>query len=339
MRNRIRALLLLALIAAGAVRPEPPGPVQRGLLAMLGLEDRPPPTNHNRTLSDYIRRTYPWSTGNTHHTIRYFRSTEKASGDDCDPFQAHYHFKLNGIPEDEQDLWAAELVLYRESSNDSRPPLHRVRVFDVIRDGDVLLDSKVLARTDDGVWESFDVLPAVRRWKSGGYNYGLRVKVASTGKAGRLRLRRALHEDSHRWQQFEPLLVVHSRASTIRPTRTKRSTTRKGHRRKGRKDHCRRHALYVDFMDVGWNDWIIAPPGYNAYYCYGECAYPLADHMNATNHAIVQALVNSANPAAVPRACCVPTELSPISMLYKDKYDNVVLKNYQDMVVEGCGCR
>ena len=48
--------------------------------------------------------------------------------------------------------------------------------------------------------------------------------------------------------------------------------------------------LYVDFSDVGWNDWIVAPPGYHAFYCHGECPFPLADHLNSTNHAIVQTL-------------------------------------------------
>lgn len=38
-------------------------------------------------------------------------------------------------------------------------------------------------------------------------------------------------------------------------------------------------------------DWIIAPEGYAAYYCQGECAFPLNSYMNATNHAIVQTLV------------------------------------------------
>ncbi len=110
--------------------------------------------------------------------------------------------------------------------------------------------------------------------------------------------------------------------------------------KKGRKRNrnCRRHALYVDFSDVGWNDWIVAPPGYQAYYCHGECPFPLADHLNSTNHAIVQTLVNSVN-TNIPKACCVPTELSAISMLYLDETDRVVLKNYQEMVVEGCGCR
>ncbi|CAG6002769.1 unnamed protein product [Menidia menidia] len=100
---------------------------------------------------------------------------------------------------------------------------------------------------------------------------------------------------------------------------------------------CRRHPLYVDFKDVGWHKWIIAPSGYDAFFCLGECRYPLADHMNASSHAMVQTMVNSVNEA-VPRACCVPTSLSPIALLYLDNQDRVVLKNYQDMVVESCGC-
>ena len=114
---------------------------------------------------------------------------------------------------------------------------------------------------------------------------------------------------------------------------------RKAGRRKNRREYCRRHPLYVDFADVGWNDWIVAPPGYQAYHCKGECPYPLSDNLNATNHAIVQTLINSINPSSVPKACCVPTEFSSISMLYMDENDKVTLKNYQNMVVEACGCR
>lgn len=122
-------------------------------------------------------------------------------------------------------------------------------------------------------------------------------------------------------------------------TKRNANSKRSRHRGKGKKDHCRRHSLYVDFSDVGWNDWIVAPPGYHAYYCNGECRFPLSDHINSTNHAIVQTLVNSVNPTLVPKACCIPTELSSISMLYVDEYEKVVLKSYQEMVVEGCGCR
>ncbi|XP_054153976.1 uncharacterized protein LOC128952585 isoform X2 [Oppia nitens] len=153
------------------------------------------------------------------------------------------------------------------------------------------------------------------------------------------------------WAHVQPLLVTYwdkpnQSSDNAFHVRHKRQAHTGAHRRgkgrhrgKGHKENCRRHSLYVDFSDVGWNDWIVAPPGYQAYYCSGECPFPLSDHLNSTNHAIVQTLVNSVNPSAVPKACCIPTELSPISMLYVDEYDKVVLKNYQDMVVEGCGCR
>lgn len=120
--------------------------------------------------------------------------------------------------------------------------------------------------------------------------------------------------------------------------RVKRNGGRAAKLKRLSRNRCRRHPLYVDFNDVGWHKWIIAPSGYDAFFCLGECRFPLADHMNSSSHAMVQTLVNSVN-GAVPRACCVPTSLSPIALLYLDSQDRVVLKNYQDMVVEGCGCR
>lgn len=120
--------------------------------------------------------------------------------------------------------------------------------------------------------------------------------------------------------------------------RVKRNGGRAAKLKRLSRNRCRRHPLYIDFNDVGWHKWIIAPSGYDAFFCLGECRFPLADHMNSSSHAMVQTLVNSVN-GAVPRACCVPTSLSPIALLYLDSQDRVVLKNYQDMVVEGCGCR
>lgn len=85
-------------------------------------------------------------------------------------------------------------------------------------------------------------------------------------------------------------------------------------------------------------DWIIAPDGYDAYFCSGECNFPLNAHMNATNHAIVQTLVHLVSPGKVPKPCCAPTKLSAISVLYFLDESNVILKKYKNMVVKSCGC-
>ncbi|XP_005991183.1 protein DVR-1 [Latimeria chalumnae] len=102
---------------------------------------------------------------------------------------------------------------------------------------------------------------------------------------------------------------------------------------------CKKKRLYIEFKDVGWEDWIIAPQGYMANYCQGECPFPLSESLNGTNHAILQTLVHSFDPNGTPQPCCVPIRLSPISMLYYDNNSNVILRHYEEMVVDECGCR
>uniref|UniRef100_A0A914CD45 TGF-beta family profile domain-containing protein n=1 Tax=Acrobeloides nanus TaxID=290746 RepID=A0A914CD45_9BILA len=38
---------------------------------------------------------------------------------------------------------------------------------------------------------------------------------------------------------------------------------------------CARRDMIVDFRDIGWEDWIIAPKSFEAHYCAGSCPYPL----------------------------------------------------------------
>lgn len=106
-----------------------------------------------------------------------------------------------------------------------------------------------------------------------------------------------------------------------------------------RRTRCTRKPLHVNFKELGWDDWIIAPLDYDAYHCEGACDFPLRSHLEPTNHAIIQTLMNSMDPESTPPSCCVPSKLSPISILYIDAGNNVVYKQYEDMVVESCGCR
>lgn len=129
------------------------------------------------------------------------------------------------------------------------------------------------------------------------------------------------------------------RALLKRPLgRTGRGTS-SGGKSGRRRTRCSRRPLRVNFKDLGWDDWIIAPLDYDAHYCEGACDFPLRSHLEPTNHAVIQTLMNSMDPGISPASCCVPSKLSPINILYIDSSNNVVYKQYEDMVVESCGCR
>ncbi|XP_011834076.1 PREDICTED: growth/differentiation factor 6 [Mandrillus leucophaeus] len=126
------------------------------------------------------------------------------------------------------------------------------------------------------------------------------------------------------------------------PPRRRRTAFASRHgKRHGKKSRlrCSKKPLHVNFKELGWDDWIIAPLEYEAYHCEGVCDFPLRSHLEPTNHAIIQTLMNSMDPGSTPPSCCVPTKLTPISILYIDAGNNVVYKQYEDMVVESCGCR
>uniref|UniRef100_A0A8C5FV69 Growth differentiation factor 5 n=1 Tax=Gadus morhua TaxID=8049 RepID=A0A8C5FV69_GADMO len=124
--------------------------------------------------------------------------------------------------------------------------------------------------------------------------------------------------------------------------RTRRAPALHQHAAAGKpltRPRCHRRQLHVNFKEMGWDDWIIAPLEYEAFHCDGVCDFPIRSHLEPTNHAIIQTLMNSMDPESTPPTCCVPTRLSPISILYIDSANNVVYKQYEDMVVESCGCR
>ncbi|NXG16648.1 GDF6 factor, partial [Grallaria varia] len=241
-----------------------------------------------------------------------------------------------------------------------------------------LLDSRAADILDAGFsrWEVFDVWEALRDWRersASGKLLCFLLRIVSD-QSGQLLPPRQLGFSKPQPQPHErALLVAFSRTQRkenlfkeirdkikalgsplfleppdpgqeVYPKRRKRRTTiaaRSGGRGHGKKakTRCSRKPLHVNFKELGWDDWIIAPLDYEAYHCEGVCDFPLRSHLEPTNHAIIQTLMNSMDPESTPPSCCVPSKLSPISILYIDSGNNVVYKQYEDMVVETCGCR
>ena len=363
----VRTLLLLTALAP--VRGASPAEIEEHLLQVLGMKRKPRLTR--REIPEHMIKLYEAQSGlefettnfpspgkhtDSANTLRSLRAQKDSAFVHKDKLRTFLKFELGPWPSQEV-LKAAELRLHVRPQVEgpvARKQRHfSLSVLEVVsatrgRTPSLrLLDTRQLDSLDEATegWFSLDVLPAVERWQQQQQPDNPRQRTGLGGLVVELRGDETGLPVS--WHLNHPTLLLYTddiKVEAAAAGRSRRSTRpRRKHRRKHggrhRDRNCRRHKLFVDFQDVGWNDWIVAPPGYHAYFCHGECPFPMADHLNSTNHAIVQTLVNSVNPSAVPRACCVPTDLSPISMLYLDEQEKVVLKNYKDMVVEGCGCR
>ncbi|XP_026170551.1 growth/differentiation factor 10 [Mastacembelus armatus] len=103
---------------------------------------------------------------------------------------------------------------------------------------------------------------------------------------------------------------------------------------------CARRYLRVDFADIGWSEWVLAPKSFDAYYCAGTCGFPIPKVLRPSNHATIQSIVRAVGIIpGVPEPCCVPEKMSPLSVLFLDPNRNMVLKVYPGMSVDTCACR
>uniref|UniRef100_A0A3Q1MFH0 Bone morphotic protein 6 n=1 Tax=Bos taurus TaxID=9913 RepID=A0A3Q1MFH0_BOVIN len=283
------------------------------------------------------------------------------------PRQRHhkeFKFNLSQIPEGEA-VTAAEFRIYKDCVVGSfKNQTFLISIYQVLqehqhRDSDLFLLGTRAVWASEAGWLEFDITATSNLWVlTPQHNMGLQLSVVtrdglsiSPGAAG-LVGRDGPYDKQPFMVAFFKASEVHVRSARSAPGRRRqqarnrstpaqdvsRASSASDYNSSELKTACRKHELYVSFQDLGWQDWIIAPKGYAANYCDGECSFPLNAHMNATNHAIVQTLVHLMNPEYVPKPCCAPTKLNAISVLYFDDNSNVILKKYRNMVVRACGC-
>ena len=103
-------------------------------------------------------------------------------------------------------------------------------------------------------------------------------------------------------------------------------------------DTCQRVGMYVRFADLGLSETIVAPPGFKAYQCKGRCSS--TQRKKFPNRSPLVALLEKKKGIQIDgEACCAPTKLGSISLLYMNKNRKVVLRSIDDVIVEECGCK
>ncbi|XP_041658523.1 anti-dorsalizing morphogenic protein [Cheilinus undulatus] len=344
------------------------------LLEVFGMED-PPAIHGHKQPPQYMLDLYNTVAdvdGVTKDPNLLEGNTVRSFFDKLRSEQVEYRFNLSTVARTEKIL-TAELHLFKLRPQATmafqRHHFCQVSVYQLLdpsRSNNTqekkLLSSRLIPVHSTG-WEVFTITQAVRSWTMDeGSNLGLHVVVRTLGGSQMdMKLIRFASGRNHH-QSKQPMLVLFTddgrRSTTIEsldpndstptstlpqapmsgpPSRSARSLDYTDE--EGVSSPCQRLPLYVDFEEIGWSGWIVSPRGYNAYHCKGSCPFPLGQNMRPTNHATVQSIINALKlMKGIETPCCVPDKLFSINLLYFDDDENVVLKQYNDMVAGSCGC-
>ncbi|NXY65747.1 BMP2B protein, partial [Callaeas wilsoni] len=274
----------------------------------------------------------------------------------------HFYFDISAMEKGEQML-KAELRVFkvkrtRRSRRSEVQHFCKVEVYELLESENKpqkkhLIASRLLSLYAEG-WEVFNVTQTVSKWVGNrSSNHGFWITTTHVSNNGMEHSVVTFAKSQGALQESRNALLVlftnsnKRRSHSLVPSATSDASMSRRPRdaaaaaaARSPVTACHRRELYVDFHAIGWSGWIIYPSGYNAFYCRGSCIFPLGEGLNATNHATVQSIVYTLKLSQdVSMPCCVPHELKSLNLLYFDDKQNVVLKNYKDMVATRCGCR
>ncbi|NWZ39531.1 INHBC protein, partial [Brachypodius atriceps] len=341
--------LLLAMVLCAAAEPRCPScpageerrlleeVAKKQLLEKLRLRDRPR-LAHAVPRAAVARALRRLQAGGAHRNPGVTGEEEEEQGyeiisfaetDLTSPSSLGLQFQFSQAQDQDIRILQAQLWLYLRVPRASLT----LRIFLTGEGGAVaggnhtLLGERRLSTAGSG-WRSFPLLPAPQSFFRG-QNRTLRLELESSGDG-----RDVTAQVNASWSH-QPFLVAKVKVKEPEHHVAKRSL-----RCSQNSNLCCRKDYYVDFRDIGWNDWIIKPEGYQINYCVGQCPLHVAGSpgMASSFHTAVFNLVKANNIQASGHSCCVPTRRRPLSILYFDRNSNIVKTDIPDMIVDACGC-
>ncbi len=102
---------------------------------------------------------------------------------------------------------------------------------------------------------------------------------------------------------------------------------------------CCLNRFYMNFTEIGWDDWILQPKGYDANYCAGSCLYSgnVIQLHSRLLHTIAYSKRQNDQDYASLLPCCSPKRLSALRIIYSVDGD-IRTKKVADMKALECGC-
>ncbi|XP_070790033.1 growth/differentiation factor 9 [Pituophis catenifer annectens] len=104
-------------------------------------------------------------------------------------------------------------------------------------------------------------------------------------------------------------------------------------------NECELHSFWLEFSQLNWDKWIIAPHRYNPHYCKGDCPRVVGHRYGSPIHAVIQNIMREKLDSSVPELSCIPADYSPLSVLKVEADRSIVYQEYRNMIAKTCTCR
>ncbi|CAH1159385.1 unnamed protein product [Phaedon cochleariae] len=204
--------------------------------------------------------------------------------------------------EKQYDLW-------NQSGPTENPDIHKL--FNVI----------YVSKAQKG-WQTFKVKKPIDNWLGGEENLGLLLTISYYENNTLIEVFNDTNSGN-----ISTFIIANVQTNS---TKSSDIVTHPDHTEHSGVRQCRKQEWTIDFLSMGWNKFIIAPEYFNAFDCTGRCVKNVDEN---SNHA---KLVHTLQKRTT---CCIPVEYKDLVIMYYDKYGNVAIKSYNDIVATECGCR
>nr|AHA51277.1 TGF_beta domain-containing protein [Beroe forskalii] len=292
-------------------------------------------------------------------SVSSFPPLENSSGEEISDNRWRFSFGISDIDSMERII-QSRLRVYKSKGSKQKETQYRVNVFHVVEAELILKTSRSMEylispynssmmvklldtqklESRQNHWVSFDVADAIRAHQEfyGASNIIVfEVMCTPVNPIDVAASSRGIRFTKSRGKQSTLIVYSDDGSNDVeedgRDARNSASSKDRGY--DPSQTYCQRRELFIDFSRLGW-DWIIGPPGFDAFMCSGECTLNFSAKQKITNHAYLQSYMESKHKN-IPKPCCSPTKLSPLTLIYYTN-DGVKMKAYQQMRVEECGC-
>ncbi|KAJ3618255.1 hypothetical protein MTP99_006275 [Tenebrio molitor] len=181
-------------------------------------------------------------------------------------------------------------------------------------------------------WQKVDLTEAVKQWLSESGKEKLRLLV-DCSCCSNWHVHLFNTEAEKKSNPNRPFLVVRTDPSTARRVRRRALDCSEDSG-----NQCCKQRFYVSFKQLGWDDWVIAPQGYHANYCRGDCGLHRTPDTYVTYHTHVIEEVRKTHHLSGMQPCCAPLKFSSMSLIYYGPDMTIIKRDLPKMVVDECGC-